>query len=246
MEQAYSRLAAHFEYLNRDCDYDSWSQYLYERLCALGVERGAGLDVGCGSGAFTRRFAAFGFAMTGFDVSEAMLAEADARSRGCAHRPLYILADARKIKVPRRADFALCVNDCLNYIPQRDIPAVFKRLAGSLRAGGVLLFDVSSPKKLRETIGNNTFCEDGDDFAYLWFNRLEGERVEMDITLFEREKDGRFTRGEEHHTQYIHEEAALRAAAEEAGFSVRESGFVPCGGELGDRIGFACVREGKS
>lgn len=243
MTGAYSRLADLFEYLNEDCDYDSWSQYLYERLCAFGVTGGTGVDAGCGSGAFTRRFAARGFSMTGFDASEAMLSKAEQLSRGMQRRPLYFQADVRACRLPRRADFALCVNDCLNYLPPQDLPAAFSHLAGCLRAGGVLLADVSSPQKLREEIGNNTFCEDRDELAYLWFNRLEGERVEMDFTLFVREADGRFSRADEHHTQYIHEAAALRAAAEEAGFSVEECGLIPCGGRYGSRIGMTCVRK---
>ena len=244
MSKAYSLLADRFEYLNQDCGYDSWSQYLYERLCAQGVRTGSGVDAGCGSGAFTRRFAARGFSMTGFDVSEEMLAKAEELSRGQAHRPLYVRADVRKVKMPHRADFALCVNDCLNYVPPRGLPAAFSHLAGCLRAGGVLLFDVSSPYKLREVIGGNTFCEDRDELAYLWFNRLEEDRVEMDVTLFVRGEGGTFTRAEEHHTQYIHEEAALLAAAEGAGFAVRECGFVPFGGAAGERIGCVCVRQG--
>ncbi len=243
--RAYSVLADKFEYLNQDCGYDSWSQYLYERLLRLGIERGAGLDIGCGSGAFTRRFAARGYAMTGFDASAPMLARAEELSRGQANRPLYVQADVRRMRVPRRADFALCVNDCLNYVPPRHLAAAFSHMAGCLRAGGALLFDVSSPQKLREQLGNNTFCEDREDLAYLWFNRLYEDRVEMEITLFVRGEDGKFERGEEHHTQYIHEESALAEAARQAGFRIEESGAIPFGGSFGSRIGFVCVREGR-
>ncbi len=38
MSGAYSALAAWFEYLNADCDYEKWSQYLYGRLLSLGVK----------------------------------------------------------------------------------------------------------------------------------------------------------------------------------------------------------------
>ena len=77
---AYASLAEWFEYLNADCDYEKWSQYLYERLCGLGIAGGRGLDIGCGSGAFTRRLARKGFSMTGYDISAEMLAKAEALS----------------------------------------------------------------------------------------------------------------------------------------------------------------------
>ena len=52
---AYSSLAAWFEYLNDDCDYEKWSQYLLEKL--KGFSLSVGVDIGCGGGWFTRRFA---------------------------------------------------------------------------------------------------------------------------------------------------------------------------------------------
>ncbi len=242
MTEAYTSLAKWFEYLNADCDYEKWSQYLYGRLNGLGVNVGRGLDIGCGSGAFTRALAARGFDMTGYDSCAEMLAQAE--RLGTGPRVRYVLSDARRIRVSGgRADFAVCVNDCLNYIPPRDVPAFFSRVQGCLRKGGAFIFDVSSPEKLRGTIGSNTFCEDREEIAYLWFNTLLPDRVEMDVTLFVKGKDGRFDRSDEHHTQYIHERAALSAAAEGAGFEVRAQE-----GACGDpadtaRINFLCVRK---
>lgn len=241
MSGAYSALARWFEYLNADCDYEKWSQYLYERLLSLGVQAGRGLDIGCGSGAFTRAFARFGFDMTGYDNSAEMLSEAERLGTGARVR--YVLSDARKIRVlGGRADFALCVNDCINYLPQEDLPAFFSRVAGCLRKGGAFLFDVSSAYKLREVIGSNTFCEDREEVSWMWFNERKGDRVEMDFTIFEREEDGRFARYEEHHTQYVHERADILRAAVAAGFAVRavEGAY----GDPGDRLreNFLCVR----
>lgn len=244
MNGAYSALAGWFEYLNADCDYDSWSQYLYRRLREAGIASGRGLDIGCGSGAFTRAFARLGFSMIGYDRSEEMLTAAEALARKEGVRAQYIRSDARGIRVSGgKADFALCVNDCLNYIPPQDVPSFFRRVAGCLRKGGGFLFDVSSAYKLREVIADNTFCEDREEVAWMWFNHLYADRVEMDVTLFVREEGGTFSRRDEHHTQYIHEDEDLCAAAEGAGFSVRA-----VEGALGDaadrmRRNFICTRE---
>ena len=244
MNEAYAGLADWFEYLNSDCDYDSWSQYLYERLCAQGIAGGKGLDIGCGSGRFTREFVRRGFGMTGYDVSAAMLAKAEQLSAKEGVYPHYVLCNARRIRtLGGKADFALCVNDCVNYIPQADVLRFFSRAAACLKRGGAFLFDVSSAYKLREVVGNNTFCEDRDEVAWMWFNTLHADRVEMEFTLFVRERDGRFGREDERHVQYIHEETALAAAAETAGFTVRA-----IEGDRGDpsdkmRRNFICVRK---
>ena len=120
--------------------------------------------------------------------------------------------------------------------------AFFARVNACLRKGGCFIFDVSSPVKLREIIGNNAFCEDREELAYLWFNTLCTDRVEMDFTLFVKGKDGRFDREDEHHTQYIHEKGALVSAAENAGFAVHA-----VEGAFGDpedrtRMNFICER----
>ena len=119
-----------------------------------------------------------------------------------------------------------------------------KRALRGYKKGGAFIFDVSSEYKLREIVGNNTFCEDRDELAYMWFNRLCEDRMEMDVTLFAREADGRFRRGDEHHVQYIHEDAALLAAAEGAGFAIRSvGGSYAAGAEPADaRVNVCCVR----
>ena len=240
MRDAYTALADWFEYLNSDCDYEQWSQYLYRKLKERGIVCGKGLDIGCGSGAFTRRFARMGFSMTGYDASEEMLAKAERLNAEEGIYPRYVLSDARRVRVlGGQADFALCVNDCLNYIPPADLPAVFGRVSKCLRRGGVFLFDVSSPHKLRDVIGNNVFCEDRDEVAYMWFNKLFEDRVEMEITLFARQEDGRFCRGEERHVQYIHEEGALLEAARGAGFAAERDED----DDGGMRLRFVCERK---
>ena len=52
--EAYSALAEWFEYLNDDCGYENWSQYLIKELSPYGLT--TGLDVGCGGGYFTRYY----------------------------------------------------------------------------------------------------------------------------------------------------------------------------------------------
>lgn len=244
MNEAYAGLADWFEYLNSDCDYDSWSQYLYDRIVSLGVTGGKGIEIGCGSGRFCRDFVRRGFEMTGYDISSAMLSKAEQLSAKEGVFPRYVLSDARKVRVlGGRADFALCVNDCVNYIPQEDIPHFFARVAACLKKGGAFLFDVSSPYKLRGQIGNNSFCEDREEVAWMWFNELQADRVEMDFTLFVRGEGGLFRREDEHHTQYIHEADSLRRAAGEAGFEViAEEGALGRAEDV-SRVNFLCRRK---
>jgi SAM-dependent methyltransferase len=64
------------------------------------------IDVGCGTGYFTRRFAADGFAVTGVDLDQESL---DFARTHAAAGERYLPADARRLPFPDRA-FDLCVS----------------------------------------------------------------------------------------------------------------------------------------
>ena len=215
---AYVGLADWFEYLNQDCDYENWSQFLITRLQGFSLK--TGLDIGCGAGWFTRFFQKCGCQMTGLDVSPEMLFNAQENARKEGLRGEYIQGDISKIKLPRRFDFALAINDCFNYLPTEKLTAAFKNVASALAKNGVFFFDVSSPKKYREKIANTICADDREDVTYLNFISSSGNQVTMDVTLFTRRADGAFDRKDERHIQYIHEEAQVVDALQAAGFEV--------------------------
>ena len=75
MKQSYAALGGKFEYLNSDCGYEQWSQYLIKRLQGMGAGE-CGADIGCGNGYFTRALARAGKQMCGVDISVPMLSRA--------------------------------------------------------------------------------------------------------------------------------------------------------------------------
>jgi len=237
---AYEYLAEWFEFLNDDCDYQRWSQYFIHGLKERGAGR-RGLEIGCGSGAFTRALAREGYLMTGADVSEAMLNKAVRLAREEGLNIGFVLADAKKIKLPERVDFILSPNDCYNYLSPEQLPRAFRRAADCLVKDGIFWFDVSSPYKFRNKIANNILADDREEVTYLSFNRLFENRVETDVTLFVKEKNGLFRRFDERHTQYIHEEEGLLKLLCEAGFSVEAvEGHLGEERAFSDRLNFIC------
>ena len=243
MEQSYAAIGGIFEYLNSDCGYEQWSQYLIKTLQDLGAGP-AGVDVGCGNGRFTRELIRHGKDVLGVDVSPQMLSAAAELARKEGVRAEFLLGDITKLKLNGRRDFAVAINDCLNYVPRQKLHAAFSHVAGCLKKGGTFVFDVSTPYKLKEVLGDNTFCEDADDFAYIWFNRWLGDGTEMELTLFTRTQGGLFARSEERHVQYAHETEDVISALEGAGFRVLRTE-----GHLGtpltpqsQRVNFICRR----
>ncbi len=217
---AYANLAKWFEYLNDDCGYENWSQYLLSKLRAYPLK--TGLDVGCGGGWFTRAFHRAGYTMTGLDVSAEMLDFAQEQAIKEGARGEYLLGDITKFRSPKKFDFITAINDCINYIPTVKLSAAFKNMKNALQKGGVLLFDVSSPRKFHNKIANTVSVDDREDVTYLSFNREETDGVTMDVTLFVKRQDGGYDRLDETHRQYLHTEEELTTVLQENGFTLLE------------------------
>ncbi|MBR2340937.1 MAG: class I SAM-dependent methyltransferase [Clostridia bacterium] len=219
---AYSTLADWFEYLNDDCDYENWSQYLLMRIQEnLGSNKvTAGLDVGCGSGYFTRVFTKFGYTMTGVDVSVEMLDKARSLSLQAGVNCEYLLGDITKFKTPKKYGFVTAINDCFNYVPKAKLLTAFKRVRDCLTKDGLFIFDISSEGKFLKKIANTVSVDDRDDVTYLSFNSVKGDEVTMDVTLFIKKERTLYDRFDERHTQYIYRETEILNALESAGFTL--------------------------
>ena len=241
-EVAYTNLADWFEYLNDDCDYENWSQYLIMKLQRYPLQ--TGLDVGCGGGWFTRAFQRQGYEMTGMDVSSQMLNFAQSTALKTGVRSTYVLGDITTKKPQKKYCFVTAINDCVNYIPKNKLDREIKNVASGLKKGGVFLFDISSPKKYKEKLFGTVSADDRDDVTYLAFNRLDGDVVTIDVTLFTKQKDGLFARLDETHTQYVYETDEIVSALHASGFRVEEiEGHLGEDKDSSDRICFLAIKE---
>ncbi|MGN0813728.1 MAG: class I SAM-dependent methyltransferase [Candidatus Coproplasma sp.] len=240
MKESYSALGGWFEYLNKDCGYEQWSQYLITRLKSLGAGL-KGVDIGCGNGYFTRALYKAGYDVCGVDISPQMLSVAKQKAAKEGVRSEFLLGDITKLKLNGKVDFAVAVNDCINYVPPEKLKIAFAKVYSALNRGGVFLFDVSSEYKLRNIIGENVFCEDGEDISYIWFNTQTEKGVIMELTFFIKGADGRYSREEERHEQFAHGEEDIVSALEEAGFcNITTEGHL--GGDKRERINFTAVK----
>lgn len=237
--QSYSAIGGIFEYLNSDCDYAQWSQYLIERL--RGMNAGpCGADVGCGNGYFTRALCKAGYSVMGIDLSPAVLTAAVKLARKEGVNAEFLQGDITKLNLCGRVNFITAVNDCLNYVPPQKLLSAFKGVRNNLKKDGVFIFDISSPEKLEKEVGDNTFVKDLEKATVIWYNTFKGDRVEMDLTLFTRLPNGDYARSDERQTQYVHREKDVEEALLSAGFSVRTEGHL--GGDKSQRINFLCKK----
>jgi 2-polyprenyl-3-methyl-5-hydroxy-6-metoxy-1,4-benzoquinol methylase len=95
--KAYSALAPHYDKLINSCDYEQWSQYVFNTLSKYAKGK-VGCDLACGSGYFTRFLKGKGFDVYGVDNSEKMLAKANEISFKEKIVVDYQLQDIKKFK----------------------------------------------------------------------------------------------------------------------------------------------------
>ena len=68
-------------------------------------------------------------------------------------------------------DAVLATCDGVNYLlDDVDVLEFFSSAYQALRPGGGLFFDISTPHKLRDVLGNQIICEDLPKITYFWQN----------------------------------------------------------------------------
>lgn len=222
----YGRFAGVYDALMGDVDYDGWAGYLDGLMRGFGLAHGASvMDCACGTGSLTLRLHKLGYRVTGFDRSEEMLACAQQNARRAGAKVPFVLQDMRALNAHKPADAVNCSCDGVNYLlSQGDVRAFFKSVYAALVPGGLLLFDVSSAYKLEHVLGGHTYGENSGSCSYLWQNAFDPETrlLEMDLTFFVPDGNGKYERFSERHVQRAHEQ-------EELLFELEQSGFEPLG-----------------
>lgn len=193
MSESYSVLAKYYDELMGDFNYESYVSYISK------FAKGKGLDLCCGSGKITRMLSELGNDMTGMDISIDMLNEAVSKGGNIT----YVQGDISKLKASGY-DFITCVCDGLNYIHPNKLEKTVLGIKNALTKGGYFIFDISSEYKLKYILGNESFFEEYEDFAYIWQNRFSRGKLNMDLTFFSKIEGETFKRESEYHIQYAH------------------------------------------
>lgn len=208
----YNSLAYLYDGLMDDFDYEAYTAFILPYLS------GRGMDLACGSGRITCALADAGCEMTGVDSSADMLNVA--RERAGERNITWVMCDMSSLPVPRgEYDFITCVCDGFNYLTPSQLRRTVERIYKALPAGGRFIFDVSTPYKLKNVLGNRTYFYETEGVSYGWCNTLGKNHVDMDIVFFVRGEDGNYKRSEEFHRQYMHSHGFITSLLQ--GFEVQ-------------------------
>lgn len=206
-----------YRYLSRF--YDRLIDFDYQGYMAhVGQVKGVRcLDLACGTGRFSRVLAQAGASVEGVDLSEDMLQVAIETTRQAGLKVLYRQGNIADYDFTRPYQLVTVVCDGFNYVSPASLPKAIKHVADSLSSGGKLVFDISTPHKLKEVLGDNLYYEDADDVTYFWQNSLRprAHSVDMQLTFFE-PKGELYARYDEEQTQYWHTLSEVKTALDSA------------------------------
>jgi len=218
----YQEFAQVYDALMNDVDYPAWAAHYLALMRRHGVVPGALAECACGTGSFTVELAARGIAVTGVDSSADMLRVAADKARTRGMTIPFVQQDMRALALHRPVDAVLATCDGVNYLcgTTQGVGAFFAAAYAAIKPGGGLFFDVSTPHKLAHVLGDAFFGGNDAGVSYLWQNRYDPARalLEMELTGFVREADGRYRRFDETHVQHAHSARELERWLAGAGF----------------------------
>ena len=165
---AYHNLAASYDRLTNDVDYEATVAFYYEILKREGLKPRTCVDLACGTGSVTEILAKKGLQVMGVDLSEEMLTVASQKTADLYPAPWFICQSLQELKLPRAVDMAVCALDSLDYITDpADCAEAIRRVYKALNPGGIFIFDVNTPEKLRAMDGQ-VFLDEDDDVYCVW------------------------------------------------------------------------------
>ena len=216
---AYESLAAAYDGLTWDVDYEAVLAYLQRLLALGGAAPKSVLDLACGTGSLSVLLAEAGYRVLACDSSEDMLALAYDKAQGLAHAPFFICQRMEQLTLPEPVDWVVCCLDSLNYLTDpADARAALARVYENLTPGGVLIFDINTPEKLRGLDGQ-IFLDENDESYCVW--RAEFDETEnicyYGLDLFQR-AGKLWRRSFEEHQEYAYTVEQLRRFLAAAGF----------------------------
>lgn len=207
--------------INKDIDYEQICSFLQKLFMEQSKKPKIICDLACGTGNVTLPLARQGYDMIGVDISENMLDVAREKSREENLDILFIRQNMKDLDLYGSCDAFLCMTDGFNYITSLNtLKKIFTKIRTCfIEPDGVFVFDISSPYKLENTLGSNTFIYNTDDIFYTWENKYKKPFCKMELNFFKKGESG-FDRFEEVQIQRAYSEKEIKDALVGSGFSV--------------------------
>lgn len=223
---SYERFAYLYDELMKDVPYDNWVNLTEAYKQKFQVEGTRLLDLACGTGELSVRFAQKGYDVTGADLSDDMLSVAQRKAQTRSLPIQFFQQDMTELDDLGEFDIIGIYCDSLNYLENElAVKQTFEGVYRLLKQGGLFIFDVHSLYKMDDVFADATFTWDEEEITYIWnaFKGDEPHSVEHELTFFVLdEKSGKYDRVDEVHRQRTYPETKYVELLKQTGFENME------------------------
>ena len=216
---AYHALAMSYDRLTNDVNYRETVAFYHRIMEKEGVRPRTAVDLACGTGSVALLLAREGLQVTAVDLSEEMLSVAQMKAMELENPPLFICQPLQALRLPKAVDLAVCALDSLDYITNpQDCREAIQRIYKALNPGGIFIFDVNTPEKLRAMDGQ-VFLDEDEDVYCVWRGEFDEESniCSYGMDLFQRQ-GAVWHRSFEEHREYAYSSEQLTEYLKDAGF----------------------------
>ncbi len=217
---AYKNLAISYDRLTNDVDYSAVVDFYHAIMENEGVKPRTAADLACGTGSVSLLLAQRGYQVTAVDMSEDMLTVAADKAQDLENGPVFVCQKLQQLRLPKGVDLAVCALDSLNYIVDpADCEKAIRRIFKALNPGGIFIFDVNTPEKLRNMDGQ-VFLDEDDDVYCVWRGEFDENTniCSYGMDLFQRQGKC-WHRSFEEHREYAYTRHQLELFLKNAGFT---------------------------
>lgn len=217
---AYHALAVSYDRLTNDVDYRKTVDFYKQILRKESIRPRTAVDLACGTGSVAILLAREGLRVTAVDLSVEMLTVAQQKAQELPQPPVFVCQALQELRLPRAVDLAVCALDSLDYITDpHDCQEAIRRVYKALNPGGIFIFDVNTPEKLRAMDGQ-VFLDEDDDVYCVWRGEFDEDAniCSYGMDLFQRRGEV-WHRSFEEHREYAYSQQQLTQYLKDAGFT---------------------------
>jgi SAM-dependent methyltransferase len=143
LEATFDRYAAYYDLLYADKPYGAEAEFVCELIRSVQPNAHTILELGCGTGLHALELARRGFEVCGVDLSEPMVAAAQARALAApASAVTFEVDDLRRLRLGRKFDAVASLFHVISYqTTNSNLTDAFATAANHLNPDGVFAFD---------------------------------------------------------------------------------------------------------
>lgn len=219
MTNHYQKFATVYDAIMDDSLYDKWLSF---SLRHFPKNKKKLLELACGTGIQSLKFAKAGFEVTGLDLSDDMLKIARKRARKAHVNVTFKKGNMLDLSNMDYYDLVTCYSDSICYMTDEiEVACVFQQVYDCLNEKGVFIFDVHSTYQTDIVFPGYSYHDNAEDFAMVWdtYSDMEPHSVVHELTFFFKNEDGRFTRYDEIHEERTYPLSTYRLLLSQTGFT---------------------------